>query len=568
MTEDFFGDGPVDFGDDFSHASGIDEIDYDDPFDSSDINNNTNNNNSQGSEIGSKKYQSLTMLDSTFNTKNQETSNTSKGLPNTIGVGVGVKPNACSFESWSDERKSSQIVDNCNKSTFILPNCKQPTLDTKLKPQNLSLVQNGISGFLTNRKETKMKKQQSSSSIPKSETVPVKARKMSTKNMIKQSKSDGLLTLALKKKYNRIGDNSEVASGKANASWHNSSRYQTQTDFVGGLGDRRYSLPPVKSSSMHDLLLQSKAQCRSQFLLRQSSAHDLSKRNSFQSTKYANEKLDVSSLSPFKQHAKSRSASRRWSLSNVASTKTESNCTNEIISVAAKTISNGDIGDMTESLLHEACRLFPNSDTVVETALRVDPDAVRRSVIYTKDQGGDPSRQTKVSMYGYPINLALTHGASEKILTLLVKWGSDVLTFKDGTNCGASLAIALSLNPCSLVIVNLFLSANDQCAQIADRRGNYPLHIAVRYGRSVDIVMRLYAAYPEAQRMRNFNSQTPLDLATQSTLCPEEVTEFLRSAACRTSCASDTIVNTKKADYDQSFGYLEDGLDDIMEINY
>jgi len=314
-------------------------------------------------------------------------------------------------------------------------------------------------------------------------------------------------------------------------------------------------------------LLQSKAQCRSQFLLRQSSAHDLSKRNSFQSMRYVNENLDVSSLSPFKQHAKSRTASRRWSLPNVASATTESNCSKEIMNVAAKTILNGDVGDMTESLLHEACRLFPNSDTVVETALRVDPDAVRRSVIYT-NQDGDPSGQTKVSMYGYPINVALTHGASKKILTLLVKWGSDVLTFKDGTNCGASLGIALSLKQCNLVIVNLLLSANDQCAQIADRRGNYPLHIAVRYGRSVDTVMRLYTAYPEAQRMRNFHSQTPLDLAIQSTLCPEEVTDFLRSVACRTSCASDTIMNTKKADYDHSFGYLEDGLDDIMVINY
>lgn len=595
MTEDIVGDGSAEFGDDFSLASGIDKINYDDPFDS-----NNNNNNSDGVEIVSKKYESLTMLDSTFNTKNQETSNLRKGPPKIIGVGVGVEPNACLFKTSSDERKISQIVHNCNQSSFYLSSCKQPTMVTKLNPQNVSLVENRTSGLVMNRKEMKKKKkQQSSSSILKSEIVPVKARKMSTKNTIKLSKSDGLLTLALKAKYSNstaqqlrnvaisssssgyslphpnaldgIGDNSELASGKANASWHNSSGSQTHTDFVGGLGDRGYSLPPVKSSSMHDLLLQSKAQCRSQFLLRQSSAHALSKRNSFQSIKYVNEKPVVSALSPVKPNAKSRSASRRWSLPNVASATTKSKCTMKLMSgdeVEAKTISNGSIGDMTDSLLHEACRLFPNSDTVMETALRVDPDAIRRSVVYTSIQDGDTSRKTKISMYGYPINLALTYGASEKILTLLVKSGSDVLTFKDGTNCGASLGIALSLKQCSLVIVNILLSANDQCAQIADRRGNYPLHIAVRYGRSVDIVIRLYVVYPEAQGMRNFHSQTPLDIAIQSTRCPEEVTDFLRSVACRPSCANNTIMNTKKADYNQSFEYLEDGLDDIMQINY
>ena len=41
MTEDFFGDSSADLGDDFSLASGIDEINYDDPF-------NSNHDNSDG----------------------------------------------------------------------------------------------------------------------------------------------------------------------------------------------------------------------------------------------------------------------------------------------------------------------------------------------------------------------------------------------------------------------------------------------------------------------------------------------------------------------------------------
>lgn len=78
--------------------------------------------------------------------------------------------------------------------------------------------------------------------------------------------------------------------------------------------------------------------------------------------------------------------------------------------------------------------------------------------------------------------------------------------------------------------------------------------------------MRLYAAYPEAQGMRNFHSQTPLDIAIQFSQCPEEVTDFLRSVSCRTS-SPDHIIDAEKVDANLSMGFLEEGLDDIMEIN-
>ena len=582
MTEDIYVDGSAELGDDFSLASGIDEIFYDDPFDS-------HHDKSDGIGIDLKKCEYSTMCDSSINSKNHEMSNLRK-LPPQI---TSEKKNSsyldsCLLKNSSNELKIRQSTTNCNQHIWL----KKPHRHSTLQ------VGNEYIKSVPKTKPSKNKKQ-SSYAIPKQEIMAVKAR-LSTKNMMKASKSDGLLTFALKAKYRKsipseiisvrnktisssskryssphigeLGINDDLIPGKVNDSWDDTStsHVQAHPGIVRNSDFRRYSLPPVKSSGMHDLLLQSKAQCRSLFILRQSSAHSLSKRNSFQSIKFVNEKLDVSSLLPAKRHAKSKSASRRWSFPNVASATTDTESTKNLMGSnknSAQPSRNGSIGDMTDSLLHEACRLFPNSDTVVETALRVDPDAVRRPQMFTRDQAIDSHQKTNNSMCGYPINLALTHGANERVLRLLAQSGSDVLAFKDGINSSASLAIALSSKHCSLQTVNILLSANQRCAEIPDRRGNYPLHIAVSYGSSIDLVKRLYAVYPEAQGKMNFHSQTPLDIAIHSSRCPEEVTDFLRSVACHVSHTGGMLVNSKKSDLCHSLGCLEDELDDIMQIN-
>jgi hypothetical protein len=210
----------------------------------------------------------------------------------------------------------------------------------------------------------------------------------------------------------------------------------------------------------------------------------------------------------------------------------------------------------TESLLHQSCRLYPTTDAVVESALRIDPDAVRRAVATAVEQG-DSKKPGNV--YGYPINVALTHGGSTGVLKMLAEAGPEVLIQKDGTDGSGSLGIALSTK-CPLEVVNLLVQANPNCARVADRRGNYPLHIAVSQGLSLSIVRRIFAVYPKAQEMRNFHSNTPLDIAQRSTRCPEEVMNFLQSSAySKLENYADHI--------DQNPGNLEDDLDDIMTTN-
>jgi hypothetical protein len=209
------------------------------------------------------------------------------------------------------------------------------------------------------------------------------------------------------------------------------------------------------------------------------------------------------------------------------------------------------IGTNVETLLHQSCRLYPTTNAVVESALRVDPDAVRRPV----------SGEGKNS-YGYPINVALSHRASVEVLAMLVNAGPDVLVKKDGSEGSGSLGIALAAN-WDLNVIDLLLNANRECASVADRRGNYPLHIAVSAGLPLTTVKRVLIAYPQAQEMRNFHSQTPLEIAQRSMRVGEDVLGFLQATAL--TLQHDSLGGNLRR---RAQGNLEEGLDDIMETNF
>jgi hypothetical protein len=207
--------------------------------------------------------------------------------------------------------------------------------------------------------------------------------------------------------------------------------------------------------------------------------------------------------------------------------------------------------------------LYPTTAAVVESALRIDPDAVRKAVPVTLEKG--LSSKKAQNIYGYPVNVAMTHGASMEVLKLLVEAGPDVLIQKDGTDGSGSLGIALTTKCDNMMpVVTMLVQANPECVKVADRRGNYPLHVSVNYGLPLDIVKRLYAMYPKALQMRNFHSETPLDIAQRSTRCSEDVMNFLQSTAF--SPLENTAAHMDNNN--PNAGYLEDCLDDIMETNF
>jgi hypothetical protein len=299
-------------------------------------------------------------------------------------------------------------------------------------------------------------------------------------------------------------------------------------------------------SSMQDLLRMCKKQSQTQSLLRQSSARSLLKQTSSQSLKDLSKKVDVSSLLP-PQHASGLNGTNHGS-----STSGNKNSNNDPSNNSMQP--NMDAS----SLLHQSCRLYPTTAAVVESALRIDPDAVRQAVPVTVENGQSKKPQ---NIYGYPVNVAITHGGSMEVIQMLVEAGPDVLVQKDGTDGSGSLGIALMSN-CGIDIVNLLVQANPECVKVPDRRANYPLHVAVNYGVSLEIVKRLYAMYPKALEMRNFHSETALEIAQRSTRCSEDVMNFLQSTFFTPLESSAHHMEENNA------GYLEDGLDDIMETNF
>jgi hypothetical protein len=322
-------------------------------------------------------------------------------------------------------------------------------------------------------------------------------------------------------------------------------------------------LTTSSTNSMQDLLWLSKTQTKTQALLRQSSAHSLLRQTSSQSLKGTSRTVDVSYLLP-PQHA---------SLEPHKNKNTTSNNNNNNIE--------------TTSLLHQSCRLYPTTAAVVESALRIDPDAVRRPVGVTTEPKNYNNLANKhkqqhstkpQEIYAYPLNIAIKHDASMEVIQMLVQAGPDVVTQADGTDGAGTLGIALH-HKCSLEIVNTLVTANPSCARVADRRANYPLHIAVAEGLSLEIVKRLHSSYPKALEMRNFHSQTPLDMAQRSTRCPEPVMNYLQSAAFPQTNQQEqdddgvyyhhnnNNMDNNQHDSNSLGGDLEDALDDIMQTN-
>ncbi|CAJ1946220.1 unnamed protein product [Cylindrotheca closterium] len=267
------------------------------------------------------------------------------------------------------------------------------------------------------------------------------------------------------------------------------------------------------SSTMHDALRMYKKQSKTQSALRQSSQSSLRKHSQSVATFG---KTNIESLLPPQHTSGFRSfGTGNQNFSFNLNRNTPNNTTPIHKDADAP------------SLLHQSCRLYPTTAAVMESALRMDPDAVRKPITPILEKGQAKKLQ---NTYGYPLNIALSHGGSLEVLKMLAEAAPEILLEKDGTDGSRSLGIAVMANY-DWSIISMLLRTNVKCIQVADRRGNYPLHIAANHGLSLGIVKKLYRLFPKALQMRNFHSETPLDIAQRSTRCSEEVMNFLQAAA-------------------------------------
>jgi hypothetical protein len=243
--------------------------------------------------------------------------------------------------------------------------------------------------------------------------------------------------------------------------------------------------------------------------------------------------------------------------------------TNEQLS-SPPTISSGSLTDnphkkqkriMNDSLLHHSCKLFSQDPNIIESALQLDPDAIRyESPMVCLGTAGSTSPTAasqatanrkpffveRPSTFKYAINIALKYHASPKVLEILAKAGPDVCMEGDGPMESGSLSIALETTAMASAkttttdaaptpttsktdeVVEVLLLANPQCATVLDRHYNTPLHCAARLRHvSVATVAKIHRAHPAAVTLRNFHGCTPLQVAQRS-LCNEEVLAYLQ----------------------------------------
>jgi hypothetical protein len=197
------------------------------------------------------------------------------------------------------------------------------------------------------------------------------------------------------------------------------------------------------------------------------------------------------------------------------------------------------------SLLHNSCKLYPDTIEVIESALQLDEGAIRRPISIvcsgppSKEERNRVSYRRTLERFSYPVNIALKYQAPRNVIEYLIQQGPDVASYPDGLDQAGTLAIALGLDRHD--VIDTILHANPDSASILDRHSNYPLHVAAKSS-PLAVVQAVHAAHPVALEQRNFSRETPLDIAVRSSNCPEEVLDYLQH-----SC----------------FGEMEDHLDDL-----
>jgi hypothetical protein len=199
------------------------------------------------------------------------------------------------------------------------------------------------------------------------------------------------------------------------------------------------------------------------------------------------------------------------------------------------------------SLYLIAILVDPDTVAVVESAIAMDPEAVRRPISIVCCMKGDGTdsvdraptsaseskqqsrKQRAQERFHYPINIALKYNACYEIISLLAQSGPDVIALPDGPDRCTALATAIALERDARVI-ELLLTTNPEAAQVCDRQSNTPLHAAIRVSKpSPQVVEIVFRANPKALHEHNFHGETPLDMAVRNHSCSEAVIDFFQS---------------------------------------
>lgn len=186
-----------------------------------------------------------------------------------------------------------------------------------------------------------------------------------------------------------------------------------------------------------------------------------------------------------------------------------------------------------ESALHRACVQGDMQD--ISTLVSQDRVQAARAVRITStkqmyNMGTYQLEEKQVQEnYAFALNLAIcSKHVDASTLELLANAAPGVLSTADGNAQECSLAVLFKRRPQDLHTADQFLLKNPECARVADRKGNTPLHIACQAGAGLDTIRHLVILYPEALFMYNAHGENPLMVAQRAHhVCSEQVATYL-----------------------------------------
>jgi len=179
------------------------------------------------------------------------------------------------------------------------------------------------------------------------------------------------------------------------------------------------------------------------------------------------------------------------------------------------------------SLIHHACKMHSQLRSIVACVLHSDPAGASRR--FPRTRANFLKRRKQVE-FDFPFNIALQHNAPLPVLQLLAGAGSEILVEGDGPEWCCALSCALYKRR-GMDIVSMLVEVHPDQVRVRDRHLNYPLHVACLSGSPLPIIKLLTSSYRRALRKTNFHGQTPLDIAQRSTLCRDEVVDYLQEVA-------------------------------------
>jgi hypothetical protein len=198
-----------------------------------------------------------------------------------------------------------------------------------------------------------------------------------------------------------------------------------------------------------------------------------------------------------------------------------------------------------QPLLHRLCQAFPTNASVIQTALILEPEAVRQPVslplLSTSKNSTNgngkiwafkaPALKSKATRkdYQYPINIAINNGASCDVIQVLAFAAPEVLIKPEGVQGLTTLQIALLKQPKNHKLVETLLHANPAAATILTNHQNTLLHMACQRACPLSVVRAFYKANPRALQCRNFHGETPVTLAQRTISCPDDVLNYLQA---------------------------------------